>query len=115
MLLIAFILACFGATYILVYSTLFAAMRERFERLWNYLWEEYPWIQRNFPTKSPMECSLCVGFHVGWFILLCTSMSGFVTMPVTCLIDYFLAGCISAGTSYVLSMIAYRLENGKNP
>ena len=48
------------------------------------------------PSYHFFKCPLCVGFWVGIFVWL--------FLPLQ--FNWFLAGCISAGTSYLLSRIA---------
>tara|TARA_Y100000310_G_scaffold20837_1_gene20198 strand:+ start:5261 stop:5482 length:222 start_codon:yes stop_codon:yes gene_type:complete len=47
---------------------------------------------------------MCVGFHVGWFVLFLFQWSSFAYVEAQ-LIDYFLLSCLSSGTSYVFSQI----------
>lgn len=84
MQLLTFILACYGMTMILVYSKIFEKGRQKINSL-------------NLEMLSYMiKCTLCTGFWVGIFNSL--------LIPVS--FNMFVAGCISAGTSYLLSRIA---------
>ena len=88
--LLNFILICYGMTFILVYGKIFEDIRpsKDYTKKWNTLF----------------NCPLCMGFWVGVFIS-CLS-------PYTELINYersfvnvFLLGCLSAGTSYLISVL----------
>ena len=82
--LLTFILACYGMTMILVYSKFFESTREKIRSY-------------NIEMLSYMiKCTMCMGFWVGifnWFLL---DLS----------FNFFIAVCISAGTSYLLSRLA---------
>jgi hypothetical protein len=82
--LLIFILACYGMTMILVFSKIFEGIREKIRSY-------------NKDLLSYMiKCTMCMGFWVGifnWFLLDLE-------------FNLFLAGCISAGTSYLLSRLA---------
>jgi hypothetical protein len=82
--LLTFILACYGMTMILVYSKIFESIRGKIYSLNNEL------------LSYMLKCCMCMGFWVGifnWFLLDVS-------------FNLFVAGCISAGTSYLLSRIA---------
>jgi hypothetical protein len=88
--LLYFVLAAFGMTFIIVYSSIFERVREISTR--------YQFTGKLF------HCPLCMGFWVGvflWGISWNTELFTFSNSPVTA----FICGCISAGTSYALSMI----------
>ena len=81
--LIYFILASYGLTQILVYGSIFDAIR---------------------PTKGKLgelfKCPMCMGFWVGlllWSINPYTQLFSFDYSPITA----FLLGCVSSGTSYI--------------
>ena len=81
--LLYFILAAYGLTQILVYSTIFAPIR---------------------PKHHFFHCPMCVGFWVG---VLLVSINGFTELFT---FDYnianaFICGCVSAGVSYLISML----------
>ena len=85
-----FILAAYGMTFILVYGKIFEDVRppKDYTKKWNTLF----------------HCPLCMGFWVGVFLF---SINGFTELFT---FDYnfsnaFICGCISSGTSYLLSMI----------
>lgn len=85
--LITFILCAFGLTQILVYGKIFKRFR---------------------PTKGKIgelaSCPMCMGFHVGWFLLLLSPFTELFNFDVT-VSNFFLLGWLSSGTSYVLSML----------
>lgn len=85
--LIYFILCCYGLTQILVYGSIFNWARPS-KRFYNGFF----------------HCPMCVGFHVGWFVLFLFQWSSFAYAEAQ-LIDYFLLSCLSSGSSYVLSQI----------
>ena len=77
--MLAFILACYGMTTILVYGKIFNPVRPK----------------TGF-FGDLFKCTLCTGFWVGminWYIIW--------DLPF----NAFIAGCISAGTSYILNSI----------
>lgn len=49
-----YLIACFGLTQILMYGSILNEVRASITRIAFF--------------KKLLECSLCVGFHVGWFI-----------------------------------------------
>ncbi len=82
--LLAFILACYGMTMVLVYSKIFEKIR---------------------PKHHFFHCTMCVGFWVGIFVntlMLLLDMDFFNDF----IIGSFLSGCISSGTSYLISRMA---------
>ena len=83
MQLLTFILASYGMTMILVYSKIFESLREKIRSY-------------NKDLLSYMiKCTMCMGFWVGiinWFLIDVS-------------FNLFVAGCISSGTSYLLSRI----------
>jgi len=83
MFVLLFILACFGLTQILVYATIFDCIRPKQGLL-----------------GELFKCPMCMGFHVGWFIGLLSSVSTIINIQFN-IIDLFLLACISSGTSYV--------------
>ena len=84
MFLIAYILACYGLTQILIYGTIFDGIRPK-QGLWGELF----------------KCPMCMGFHVGWFVALLMNLSNLINVS-TNIVDTFLLSCLSSGTSYVL-------------
>jgi len=75
MKLLIFILACYGMTMITVYGKIFDKIR---------------------PKYHLFHCTMCMGFWVGMFNWLTISSLPF---------NIFVAGCISSGTSYLLSKV----------
>jgi len=88
--LIYFILAAYGMTFMLVYGKIFEDIRPKkdYTKKWNTLW----------------HCPLCVSFHVGWLLVLLSPYTSLWNYEIT-FANMFLMGCLSAGTSYFLSMV----------
>lgn len=82
-----FILCAYGLTQILVYGKVFKDIR---------------------PTKGKLgqlfNCPMCMGFHVGWFLMLLSPFTGLFSFDVN-IFNFFLLGWLSSGTSYVLNMV----------
>jgi len=90
MQLLYFILAAYGMTFMLVCGMIFDPIRPAAESFGGY--------------GKLFHCPLCMGFWVGvflWGISSMTELFTFSNSPITA----FVCGCISAGTSYLLSMI----------
>lgn len=81
---ILFILICYGLTNILLYGSVFDKIR---------------------PNTKLFSCSLCMGFHSGWIVLLLSNLSGLLSLPYITFIDYIFAGCLSSGTTYMLDKL----------
>ena len=85
--LLTFILAAYGLTQIVVYGKIFNKIR---------------------PAKGKLgdlfKCPMCVGFHVGWFLMLLSPFTELFSFDVT-VFNFFLLGGISSGTSYILTML----------
>ena len=85
--LLTFILCAYGLTQITVYGSIFDRLR---------------------PTRGIFgelfKCSMCVGFHVGWLLLLLSSFTKLFIFDIT-FVNAFLLGCLSSGTSYILNTI----------
>jgi hypothetical protein len=85
--LIYFILAAYGLTQMIVYGKVFNAIR---------------------PTKGWLgelfKCPMCVGFHVGWILMLLSPYTELFNFDVTP-VNYLILGGLSSGTSYILNMI----------
>ena len=85
--LLYFVLAAYGMTQILVYSKILEGIR---------------------PTKGwageLFKCPMCIGFHVGWILMLLSPYTELFNFDVTP-VNYLILGCLSSGTSYVLNMI----------
>jgi len=83
MSLIYFVLCAFGLTQLIVYSRLLKSIR---------------------PKHHFFHCSMCVGFHVGWFLWAINGFTELFTFDYS-LTNAFVLSCVSSGTSYVLSMV----------
>lgn len=81
--LLIFILASYGMTMIIVYSKIFEALRSKIN-LYNKELLSYM-----------LKCCMCMGFWVGIFNSFLINVK----------LNFFVAGCISAGTSYLLSRL----------
>tara|TARA_Y100000310_G_scaffold186218_1_gene186296 strand:- start:13 stop:321 length:309 start_codon:yes stop_codon:yes gene_type:complete len=85
--LLYFVLAAYGLTQGVVYGTIFDRIR---------------------PTKGKLgelfKCPMCVGFHVGWFLMLLSPFTELFSFDIT-VANFFILGWLSSGTSYVLNMI----------
>jgi len=75
MMLLSFILACYGMTMIAVYGKIFDAIR---------------------PQYHFFKCTMCMGWWVGAINAIC-----FFDLPC----NWFMAACISSGTSYFISRL----------
>ena len=85
--LLTFILAAYGLTQILVYGKLFNWVRPVRGRL-----------------KEMATCPMCMGFHVGWFLMLLSPFTELFNFDVT-VANFFILGWLSSGTSYILNMV----------
>jgi len=85
--LLTFILCAYGLTQGIVYGKIFDGRR---------------------PTEGKLgelfRCPMCVGFHVGWFLMLLSPFTQLFNVDVTA-VNFFLLGWLSSGTSYILNMI----------
>jgi len=85
--LIWFILAAYGLTYILVFGSIFNSIR---------------------PAKGKLgdlfHCPLCTGFWAGIFLWSLNGATELFNFEYS-LTNAFICGCVSAGTSYFLSML----------
>jgi uncharacterized membrane protein len=88
--LLAFILCAYGLTQILVYGHVFEKIRPKKE-----------WL-KGFGRL--FHCPMCMGFHVGWFLMLLSPFTELFNFDVS-VFNFFLLGWLSSGTSYVLSTI----------
>ena len=89
---LTFILCAYGLTQIVVYS-------------------DMPMLQRMRPSKDALggygkvfHCPMCMGFHVGWVLMLLSPFTELFNFDVT-VVNFFLLGWLSSGTSYILNMI----------
>ena len=88
--LIYFVLCCYGMTQILVYGTIFKPLRPA-RSAWGGLGDLF-------------HCPMCMGFWVGLFVVFLNPFTELFTFDVS-LINAFLLGCLSSGTSYALCML----------
>ena len=88
--LLYFVLAAYGLTFILVYGKIFESIRPKKDpnKMWTILF----------------HCPLCMGFWVGCFLFLINGGTELFTFDYT-IANFFICGWISAGTSYILSMV----------
>ena len=84
--LLTFILCAYGLTQILVYGKIFDDIRPTEGRL-----------------GQLFKCPMCMGFHVGWFLMLLSPFTELFSFEVS-VANYFLLGWLSSGTSYILNM-----------
>ena len=90
--LITFILCAYGLTQILVYSDMpvIKQIRPPKESLWGY--------------GKVFHCPMCMGFHVGWALMLLSPFTELFSFDVS-VFNFFLLGWLSSGTSYILNMV----------
>jgi len=82
-----FILCAYGLTQILVYGSIFNLVRPT-----------HGWFGELF------KCPMCVGFWVGVFLFGINKYTELFNFEYN-LVNPFLLGCLSSGTSYVLNMV----------
>ena len=87
---IHFILVAYGMTFIIVYGKIFEDIRpsKDYTKKWNTLW----------------NCPLCMGFWVGVFISCLSPYTELFSFERS-FVNAFLLGCLSAGTSYLISVL----------
>ena len=82
-----FILCAYGMTFILIYGSIFNKIR---------------------PTKGKLgelfHCPLCLGYWVGIFLCAVNGYTELFSFDKS-LVTAFLCGCLSAGTSYFITML----------
>ena len=88
--LLWFALACYGLTYLVVYASIFNRIRPSKEWLGGF--------------GKLFNCTLCFGFHAGWFLFVINRWTELFTFE-TNLVNLLLCGWLSSGTSYALCMI----------
>ena len=85
--LLTFILCAYGLTQMLVYGKIFDSIR---------------------PTTGKFgelfQCPMCIGFWVGVFLLVISDLTELFSFEHN-LVNAFLLGCLSSGTSYILNMV----------
>ena len=90
MQLLWFMLACYGLTYLVVYASIFNRIRPSKEWLGGF--------------GKLFHCTLCFGFHAGWFLFVINKWTELFTFEYT-LANFLICGCVGSGTSYMLSML----------
>ena len=85
--LITFILCAAGLTQIIVYGKIFNTIRPSTGKL-----------------AELFSCPMCMGFHVGWFLMLLSPFTELFNFDVS-VANFFLLGWLSSGTSYVFNMV----------
>ena len=88
--LIWFILAAYGMTQIIVYGKIFQNIRppKNPEKMWTILF----------------HCPMCMGFWVGLFLFLINGFTELFSFDYN-LANALICGCVSSGTSYILSVL----------
>ena len=81
--LLTFVLIAYGMTLILAYGKIFDKIRPK-----NYFF----------------TCPMCLGFWVGVFLCVINPWTELFTFDPS-LVNAFLLGCLSSGTSYTLAML----------
>lgn len=82
--LIFFILISYGLTQILCYGKIFDRIRPKS----GFFGELF-------------SCSMCTGFHVGWFLWLLNPLTNLYNFDSS-ITTAFLLSCLSSGTSYLI-------------
>ena len=85
--LLTFILCAYGLTQILVYGKIFSRLRPKKGKL-----------------GELANCPMCMGFHVGWFLVLLSPLTELFSFDVS-LFNFVIMGSLSSGTSYILNMV----------
>ena len=85
--LLYFILCAYGLTQIVVYGKIFERIRPKKGK-----------------SGEVANCPMCMGFHVGWFLLLLSPFTELFSFDVSA-VNILIFGCISSGTSYILNML----------
>ena len=85
--LLYFTLAAYGLTQILVYGSILKRIRPKTGKL-----------------GEMFRCPMCMGFHVGWLLMLLSPFTELFSFDVT-VFNFFLLGFLSSGTSYILNMV----------
>ena len=88
--LLYFILAAYGMTQLLVYASIFNKVRPAKDWLGGF--------------GDLFHCPMCMGFWGGVFLCGVNDCTELFTFEHT-IVNYFILGCLSSGTSYVLNMI----------
>jgi len=85
--LLYFILAAYGMTFILIFGSIFDPIRPKTGKL-----------------GELFHCPLCTGFWVGVFLWSVNGSTELFNFEYN-LINAFICGCVSSGTSYFLTML----------
>jgi len=85
--LVYFILCCYGLTQILVYGSILDSIRPKEGKL-----------------GELFRCPMCLGFWVGLILWALNSYTGLFSFDDS-LVTGVLLGCLSSGTSYILTML----------
>lgn len=88
--LVYFILTAYGLTFLVVYASIFNKVRPSKEWLYGF--------------GKLFHCPLCFGFWAGAFLFLLSPYTELFSFEQT-VANFFICGWLSAGTSYMLSMI----------
>ena len=88
--LVHFVLCAYGLTMIVVYGSIFEKFRQTMDKTGFY--------------GKLYRCPLCFGFWSGVFLWSINPYTELFTFDYT-LINAFLLGCLSSGTSYLLAML----------
>ena len=88
--LLYFILAAYGMTFIIIHGKIFEDIRPEkdYSKKWNTLW----------------NCPLCMGFWVGVVLMLLSPYTELFSYDCS-FVNGFVLGCLSAGTSYLISVL----------
>jgi len=88
--LLYFVLTAYGLTQILLYGSIFNRIRPSKE-----------WL---FGFGKLFHCSMCMGFWTGLFLFSINGATELFTFDYN-LFNAFTLGCLSSGTSYLLSVL----------
>ena len=89
--LLYFILASWGMTQILVYSSIFEKAR-------HWIGEKSDWF------GTLINCPMCTGFWVGTFLFGINDLTELFNFEYN-IVNLLILGCLSSATSYALSTI----------
>ena len=87
MSLLYFVLICFGFTQILVYGSVLDSIRPKEGKL-----------------GELFHCPMCIGFWVGVFLWAISPYTELFNFEYT-VVNAFLLGCLSSGSSYIMTML----------
>jgi hypothetical protein len=89
--LIYFILASWGMTQIIVYSSIFETTR-------HFIAEKSDWL------GALIHCPMCTGFWVGVFLFGINGMTELFNFEYN-IANLLILGCVSSATSYALNVV----------